>query len=47
MKTMPDPLEDPRFQDVVSRLRAQAAPEPSADFSDRTLARLRRIPARR
>ena len=47
MKTLPDPLEDPRFQDVVSRLRAQAMPEPSADFADRTLARLHRIPARR
>ena len=47
MKTMPDPLEDPRFQDVVSRLRAQATPEPSADFAARTLARLHRIPVRR
>lgn len=37
-----DPLNDPRFADVVSRLRAQAAPEPSAGFTDRTMARLRR-----
>ena len=36
MKTMPDPLEDPRFQDVVSRLRAQATPEPSADAATST-----------
>lgn len=47
MKTMPDPLQDPRFADVVARLRAQAAPEPSADFADRTLDRIHRAPVRR
>ena len=47
MKTSPDPLNDPRFEKLVARLRAQAAPEPSADFADRTLARLRRSSARR
>ena len=35
----PDPLNDPRFQDVLSKLRAQPAPEPSAGFTARTLAR--------
>ena len=47
MKTTPDPLQDPRFADVVARLRAQAAPEPSADFTDRALARARQRDARR
>lgn len=47
MKTTPDPLRDPRFADVVARLRAQAAPEPSADFTERTLARARQPAARR
>ena len=47
MKTTPDPLRDPRFADVVARLRAQAAPEPAADFTDRTLARARQPAARR
>lgn len=46
MKTTPDPLRDPRFADVISRLRAQAAPEPSADFTERTLARVRQTVAR-
>lgn len=46
MKTNPDPLQDPRFADVVARLRAQAAPEPSADFTERTLARARQPVAR-
>ena len=46
MKTTPDPLQDPSFADVVARLRAQAAPEPSADFTDRTLARARHPVAR-
>ncbi len=41
MKTTPDPLQDPRFADVVARLRAQPAPEPSGDFTARTLARAR------
>ena len=40
-----DPVNDPRFADVVSRLRAQPAPESSADFTDRTMARLRRARA--
>ena len=48
MKNAPDPLEDPRFADVLSRLRGQSEPEPSADFTARTVARLRRrIAARR
>ena len=46
MKTTPDPLQDPRFADVVARLRAQKAPEPSADFTERTLARARQPVAR-
>lgn len=41
MKQTPDPLQDPRFADVVARLRAQPAPEPSGDFTARTLARAR------
>lgn len=44
---VPDPLNDPRFEDLVSRLRAQPAPEPSADFTARTLARLHGPAARR
>ena len=44
MKTPPDPLNDPNFADVVSRLRAQPAPEPSADFTERTLALAQRPP---
>lgn len=47
MKTVPDPLKDPRFERLVAQLRSQAAPEPSADFTDRTLARLRQPPVRR
>ncbi|HPT17684.1 MAG TPA: hypothetical protein PK388_10405 [Kiritimatiellia bacterium] len=47
MKTPPDPLNDPNFADVVSRLRAQPAPEPSADFTERTLALAQRPPAPR
>ena len=39
MKTNPDPVQDPRFADGVARLRAQAAPEPSADFTARNLAK--------
>ncbi len=42
MKRSPDPLAEPRFADLLARLRAQTPPEPSADFSTRTLARLRR-----
>jgi hypothetical protein len=44
MKTHLDPLNDPNFADVVSRLRAQPAPEPSADFTERTLALAQRPP---
>ena len=47
MKTTPDPVRDPQFADVVARLRAQAAPEPAADFTERTLARTRQPVARR
>ena len=47
MKKTPDPLRDPRFADVVARLRAQVAPESSADFTERTLARVRQTPVRR
>ena len=47
MKTPPDPLNDPNFADVVSRLRAQPAPEPSADFTERTLALAQRPPSPR
>lgn len=47
MKSPPDPLNDPRFAGLVSQLRAQPAPEPSADFTDRTLARRQRSLARR
>ena len=47
MKTIPDPLKNPRFEHLVAQLRAQEAPEPSADFTDRTLARLRQTPVRR
>ena len=47
MKTMPDPLKDPRFGHLLSHLRAQAAPEPSADFTDRTMDRIHRAPVRR
>ena len=46
MKTTPDPLQDSKFADVVARLRAQPAPEPSADFTERTLARARQPAAR-
>ena len=46
MKTTRDPLQDPRFSKLVSDLRAQPAPEPAADFTDRTLARARQPAAR-
>ena len=36
-----DPLNDPRYQELIACLRAQAVPEPSADLGPRTLARLR------
>ena len=47
MKTSPDPLKDPRFEDVLLRLRAQEALEPSSDFADRTMDRIHRAPVRR
>ena len=43
----PDPLKDPRFEQLVSRLRSQEAPTPSADFTARTMDRLREPAARR
>lgn len=46
MTNRPDPLEDPRFTEVVARLRGQEMPEPSADFTARTMARLWHPPAR-
>jgi hypothetical protein len=42
-----DPLRAPRFESLLSRLRGQEAPEPSADFSARTVARLRQKPPSR
>ena len=47
MKTRPDPLNDPRFEKLVARLRAQERPEPSADFTGRTMERMRQVPAPR
>ena len=47
MKSTSDPLQDPRFGELVTRLRGQAAPEPAADFSARVLARLHEAPAPR
>ena len=41
MKTAPDPLQEPRFAEMVARLRAQTGPEPAPGFADRTLARAR------
>ena len=41
MKTAPDPLREPRFAEMIARLRAQAGPEPAPGFTDRTLARAR------
>lgn len=43
----PDPLKDPRFEQLVSRLRSQETPEPSPDFTARTMARLHGPAARR
>ena len=45
MNHAPDPLKDPRFAELLSTLRGQAAPEPSADFAAKTMARLRQKPA--
>lgn len=42
-----DPLKDPRFEPLVSRLRSQEAPMPSADFTARTMARRHGLAARR
>ena len=47
MKSTSDPLQDPRFGELVTRLRGQAEPEASADFSERVLARLREPAAAR
>lgn len=47
MKPAPDPLKETRYEELLSRLRGQQAPEPSADFCDRTLARLRQETAAR
>ena len=46
MKNDPDPLQEPRFEKLVAELRAQPVPEPSADFTERTLARARMAPSR-
>lgn len=35
-----DPLHDPQFADLRARLEAQAGPEPSADFTERVMARV-------
>jgi hypothetical protein len=45
MSHAPDPLKNPQFAELLSRLRGQAAPVPSPDFSARTMARLRQKPA--
>jgi hypothetical protein len=45
MKNTPDPLKDPRFVELLTTLRGQSAPEPSADFTAKTMARLRQKPA--
>lgn len=47
MKTHPDPLNEPRFEKLVARVRAQEGPEPSADFTERTLAQIKQAPAPR
>ena len=47
MKNDPDPLQEPRFEKLLAELRAQPVPEPSADFTGRTLARARRSSPRR
>ena len=44
MKNAPDPLQDPRFADLLSRLRGQPVPESSAGFAARTMERLRQRP---
>ena len=47
MKTTLDPLRDPRFSKLVSDLRAQPAPEPTAGFTEQTLMRARQPGPRR
>ena len=47
MKNNPDPLHEPRFEKLVAELRAQPVPEPSAGFTERTLACARRSSPRR
>ncbi len=47
MKNQPDPLADPQFRDLVSRLQAQPVPEPAPGFTDRTLAHLQQAAAHR
>lgn len=37
MKASPDPLQDPRFRELLSSLRGLPPPEPSADFVTRVL----------
>jgi hypothetical protein len=44
MKNAPDPLKEPRFTEMIFRLRGQQVPESSADFSDRVIASLRKPP---
>lgn len=43
----PDPLRDSRFAALRACLEAQAAPEPSADFTDRVMARVQAASASR
>lgn len=40
MTPPPDPLHDPQFADLLARLEAQTVPEPSADFTERVMARV-------
>lgn len=40
MSPLPDPIQDPRFAEILSDLRNQPIPEPSADFSSRVMRRL-------
>ena len=44
MKNNQDPLQEPRFAELLSRLRRQETPKPSDDFTRRTLERLRQKP---
>jgi hypothetical protein len=47
MKSPDDPLHDVRFARLVDQMRGQAAPEPSADFTERVLAVVDRAGPRR